>query len=217
MMSKINRPVASVLKQLCVVTILGGSMFLFSSKLTAQEQPVKQKAPAVLRELPATGQGATKEQMEEYKMLTEKSKKISSKGAEYYDMNIPVADRNRLEEIFKQMNEEQRRDQVFFFRPTPAPFKKVVPGESELEKWKDEKTYGVWIDEKRIKNSDLEKYTNTDFSHVFVSKLSKNATNYGKHYVQVNLMTNSHFETYLKESAKRPANSIWVRNFKAAR
>ena len=59
--------------------------------------------------------------------------------------------------------------------------------------------YGVWIDGKRIENITLEKYDKSDFSKVFVSRLEKNAKNYGKHYYQVNLMTNERFEDYCNE------------------
>ena len=60
--------------------------------------------------------------------------------------------------------------------------------------------YGVWIDGKRINNAALDNYTNTDFGSLFVSKLEKNAKNYGKHYYQVNLMTNDYYAAYYKKA-----------------
>jgi CTP:phosphocholine cytidylyltransferase-like protein len=74
----------------------------------------------------------------------------------------------------------------------------VVPTDKQLESWKDDKMYGVWIDGKRIGNETLEKYDKIDFSMVFVSGLAKNAKNYGKHYYQVNLMTNEYYSDYNK-------------------
>jgi hypothetical protein len=62
----------------------------------------------------------------------------------------------------------------------------------------------VWIDEKRVPNSRLNEYTAQDFGSYFVSKLEKNAINYGKHYFQIDLMTQPAYEKYLVENAKNP-------------
>lgn len=67
------------------------------------------------------------------------------------------------------------------------PQKKLTP--EMLEDFKDENVYGVWIDGKRVKNSELNKYKASHFAEYNVSKLHKNAVNYGKHYFQVNLYT----------------------------
>ncbi len=83
--------------------------------------------------------------------------------------------------------------------PPLKPFQKTIPGEEHLKKWQDSKTYGVWIDSKRIDNVQLKNYNSSDFSHYFVSKLSENAVNYGKHYYQVDLMTNKFYEKYLAD------------------
>jgi hypothetical protein len=68
--------------------------------------------------------------------------------------------------------------------------------------------YGVWINEKRVNNEILNKYKNTDFSHANVSKLEKNAKNYGKHYYQVNLMTNDYYRDYKNEVTSREGRTL---------
>jgi bla regulator protein blaR1 len=50
-----------------------------------------------------------------------------------------------------------------------------------------------------LSNEVLNNYTNTDFANVMVSRLMKNATNYGKHVYQVNLMTNDNYQNYYNE------------------
>ncbi len=82
--------------------------------------------------------------------------------------------------------------------PAPKPLPKITPTKDMLKSWQNAKIYGVWIDEKRVSNEQLKNFSPTDFSNYFVSKLSKNATNYGKHYYQVNLMTNDYYYQYLK-------------------
>lgn len=89
---------------------------------------------------------------------------------------------------------------------TSAPTKRS-PSANDLKKWMDEKMYGVWLDEKRINNSELANFKPGDFSYYFVSKLEKNAINYGKHYYQVDLMTHD----YYKKAYSRPNYLMWER------
>jgi len=64
----------------------------------------------------------------------------------------------------------------------------------ELKSWADSKMYGVWIDANRISNDDLERYKPSDFGWYNVSKLTKTAVNYGKHYFQVSLYTQKYYD-----------------------
>ncbi len=74
----------------------------------------------------------------------------------------------------------------------PPPAKKI-PSTDQLKNWEDSKMYGVWLDGKRIFNSNLSNYSASDISYYDISKLSKNAINYGKHYYQVDLMTDNYY------------------------
>jgi len=49
----------------------------------------------------------------------------------------------------------------------------------------DSTTFGLRINDKRVKNSELKNYGNTDFAYLVYSKRQKNAINYGKHFYQV--------------------------------
>ena len=110
------------------------------------------------------------------------------------------ADKNRLENIYLSMSKEQQEEQMVIFTPAPPPLPRVVPTQAQIESWKNGKIYGLWINNKRVSNSDLNNYQNTDFAQVFVSKLGKNTVNYGKHYYQVDLMTKAEYETYYKKT-----------------
>jgi N-acetylmuramoyl-L-alanine amidase len=85
----------------------------------------------------------------------------------------------------------QHPEIVFWQVSRPA---KKSPTAEQLKSWMDAKTYGVWIDEKRIDNGSLAKYKPSEFRFYSVSRLEKNATNYGKHYYQVDLMTHKYYE-----------------------
>ena len=78
--------------------------------------------------------------------------------------------------------------------PTYHILEQKAPTSSQLNEWKDASQYGVWVDGKRIKNADLK--SAEAYSHYFISKLGKNAKNYGAHYYQVNLMTPSYYEDH---------------------
>ena len=88
-------------------------------------------------------------------------------------------------------------DTIYWINNLPPPEKKS-PTAADLKSWTDAKMYGVWVDDKRIDNAQLKNYNPSDFSNYFVSKLTKNAVNYGKHYYQIDLMTNRYYENYLK-------------------
>ena len=93
-----------------------------------------------------------------------------------------------------------KQDKILFevTSPGPKPFSKAIPTAEQLASWQDPKTYGVWIDSKRIDNAQLKNYKPSDFSHYFISKLAKTAINYGKHVYQLDLMTNKFYNDYLK-------------------
>jgi hypothetical protein len=109
---------------------------------------------------------------------------------------------------------QQGQQEIFFIAPFP-PFEKEVPTAAQLQSWENGKKYGVWINDKRVANESLTKYKASDFSHVFVSALSKNAINYGKHYVQVNLMTNAYYKDYYEKEKANTKNTIAIRRFKS--
>ena len=119
-------------------------------------------------------------------------------------------DVKRLETLFLQMNKEQQEQQVVIFVPAPPPLPRVTPTLEQMQQWREPSVYGVWIDGKRVANSVLAEYDNTDFDHVFVSRLNKNATNYGKHDYQVDLMTKEHYADYLEKASKRDFEYIML-------
>jgi BlaR1 peptidase M56/Gram-negative bacterial TonB protein C-terminal len=79
-----------------------------------------------------------------------------------------------------------------------TPSEKKSPTAAQLKIWSDSKTYGVWLDNKRVSNAELSKYKPSDFALYNISKLEKNAKNYGNHFYQVGLWTNEAFEKMQK-------------------
>ena len=83
------------------------------------------------------------------------------------------------------------------------PLSKTVPTKAEFESFKNPKKYGVWINEKKVQNKELNNYKNTDFKQLSISKLYPNAKK-GKSYdYQVDLMTNDYYDNYIKQPQKK--------------
>jgi TonB family protein len=100
------------------------------------------------------------------------------------------------------------------FIPEPEPFPKKIPEMEQLKLLEDSTTFGLWINDRRVKNSVLKSYTNTDFALLVYSKLEKNAINYGKHFYQVNLMTNEYYANYVSQYELREKYFICARKKK---
>lgn len=223
MMTKSKSSNRILLKQIALIPVFLLSLYFFSEKTIAQkeivqsekEKPVENTSSSEaiqskntnaeevrsLFNAPSTIDGATAQQMQEYASIINKYKSSTEEfWYTHFRNTIPDTDKKRLETIFIQMSREQQLQQnIAFFGSTGKPWPKIKPTPIQMESWKDEKMFGLWIDGKRVDNFILNDYQANDFSHVFVSKLHKNAKNYGKHYYQINLMTNEDFENNNKK------------------
>jgi hypothetical protein len=69
------------------------------------------------------------------------------------------------------MSHEQQSEAKIVLRKKSSPTSIKVPTEKQFESWKNADNYGVWINEKKITNDELNKYKPSDFSNYFVSNL----------------------------------------------
>ena len=182
-------------KQLAILPVLGIALFFFSTKTIAQE--TRNIVSLKKTETPSTKDGITKEQLAEYETIVSKAK--SDKGIRAWK-KFSDANKSRLQNLFLLMSKEQQDSQIVVFGHATPPAPKSTPTKPQLNSWKNSKIYGVWINDKRVNNSELDKYINTDFSQFFVSKLEKNPINYGKHYYQVGFMTHEYYANYYKQA-----------------
>jgi len=83
--------------------------------------------------------------------------------------------------------------------PSPmTKMKKRVPTEGRLVEWQKTNLYGIWIDGKLKDNKALKNYKADDFSWFKISKLMRNAVNYGKYEYRVDIFTNSYYDKVTK-------------------
>ena len=156
--------------------------------------------------------GVSEELIIEYQAIISKYKV----GVKNWKLNmhkkISDAELDRMLAIYTKMSKEQQEQQEVTVRAPLDKVKAKSPTQEQIEAWKDSKTYGLWIDGKRVKNEVLNNYTNTDFSGFFQSRLLKNAYDYGKYKYHVGLKTNAYFQKYAKETDidKKPSIAFRV-------
>lgn len=210
MMSKKASLKAVILKQIALIPVLAATGFLFTTKIIAQD--TGRALPQ--QQIETTQNGVSQELLKEYQDAINKCKKTLKDGSQSYSFNLIQSDKERLEKIFLQMSKEQQSTQMVVFVPVSSMvLKKVVPTKEQLEAFKDPKMYGVWVNGVRVSNGSLNNYKNTDFAYVSASKLEKNATNYGKHVFQVDLMTNDNFQSYNDQTIASNKNMMMLKSF----
>lgn len=184
-------------RQIAIIPVLGISLFFFTTKTIAQNKTIVEKPKQT--EVQSTKEGITDEQLLEYERIVNNTK--NERGILKFS-KLSEADKLRLETLYILMSKEQQAKQTLIFKPVPPPLPKSTPTKDQFESWKNANMYGVWIDGKRISNTQLNNYNNTDFDQLSVSKLEKNAVNYGKHYYQVDLMTTAYYADYYKRQTE---------------
>jgi bla regulator protein blaR1 len=205
MMSKKASFKVAILKQIALIPVIIVAGFLFTTKVIAQERQTTLNQP----QIESTQIGVSQELLKEYQDILDKYKETLDNGKESYSLNLSQGDKERLEKIFLQMSKEQQEKQMAVFVPASSMLlPRIVPSKEQLESFKDPKIYGVWINGQRVSNDVINNYKNTDFANLMVSKLEKNATNYGKHVYQVNLMTNDDYQKYYDETMARKGNIL---------
>ncbi|NII27547.1 M56 family metallopeptidase [Pseudoflavitalea sp. X16] len=216
MMTKAPNSKRIVCLQLALLPLFLAAVVLFSERTYAQEKkapakkvpekvapegeaqdttPLKRK-PIILsleKTLPP-GPGASAEQLNEFKQLVDKGATPEGKVISY---RYSKEDKQKLKAIYADMSDQQRREfpAVIFSKP---PVRKS-PTTAQLQSWGDAAMYGVWIDSKRISNAELASHKPEDFALYYESRLAKNAVNYGKHYVQVDLYTQESYNRMYTE------------------
>ena len=102
-------------------------------------------------------------------------------------------DIDRMVTLFQSMNPEQQS--VITLVPQRRRWvDEKTPTKELYESWKVPAEYGVWLDGKRIENSELNRYQPSDFSFYAASRLMQNAKNYGQHVYQLNLYSTAYYK-----------------------
>ena len=118
-------------------------LFLTTISLTVSfnaksQSPTEHKPPSwVGIPIGSAKEAASPELMTEYADIVSKYGDTSKQWWAKFEKNISTKDRNRLEQIFKQMSaDQQARQKVAFVKPAQA-LRKIIPSDKEFNTWKN--------------------------------------------------------------------------------
>ena len=212
MMHKQTSPARAALAQFSVLPLLAIVFFAFSDVTLAQvappPPPVERKPPPppVERKLPPP---PPLDYVYEYNRIL---RRYIDESKPAFAFEPSQKDGNRLEVLLAGMTKEQKASldyTVSKIKPRP----RVTPSEADFEKYKESSVYGVRIDDKKVPNTELNKYRADDFSQVSVSKLYPNAqkTIDYKYKYTVDLMTTDYYENYRKKTLGSPKQYVLLK------
>ncbi|GAB2768661.1 hypothetical protein GCM10027275_09110 [Rhabdobacter roseus] len=192
MMTKHTSRTRAWLAQVSVLPLLVVAVFMFSDLSLAQIAP------------PPPPVEVSGDLVKEYNTLIQKY--VGEKGGASRPQGPSVEDAEKMQTLLAYMSEEQKESLEYLLRGPIGPLPRITPTDADYEKYKNPAMYGVWIDNKKVPNTELNKYKASDFSQVFISKLYGNAqkTIGYKYKYQLDLMTTKHYEAYRKEAQENP-------------
>ena len=205
MITNNKNPRFSYVRRLIVLPLLAIVVMLFAFRLQKDEI---QKNDAVFNKVQIINENENNndslsaDKLNEFteKLNSLKRTRISQNGKlfTYYEQNSDLS--KELYPLYKQMSKEQHSRLHIMMDKVP-PAKKEIPSMQQIESWKNENAYGMWIDEKHVSNNELNKYTAKDFSLYYASKLYGGAKTGKKYDVQVDLYTNQYFKTSMRKDS----------------
>jgi bla regulator protein BlaR1 len=237
MMTKTTSATTAMFTRLAIIPVIGIAFVLFCTKTEAQQEPTankkevkpktadhieksaktksKKMIPRIsFNDYPHTEDGVPEALLKEYTDITARYEEGEDRLIKHPD-KITTEDKARLEDIFKQMSVAQQQQQSLGFYHMGPPLSPKQPTQKQLHDWQNPKLCGVWIDGKKVKNSDLANYQPTDFGQTLVSNLTKNAINYKYYHYQVDLMTADYYKNYRKDAiANKGKSYMYFRSLK---
>ena len=221
MMTKSTSPTKALLITLAFVPLFATAIFTFSNKIYAQKSLPEVKGKGVVSN---KGDGASEAMISEYYAIIKKHfKEIPNSKSEdliLENINKNEIDKERIRVIYNTMTKKQQYAQnVRVQRRSDFDYTPRLPTEKEFENFKDPKKFGVWIDDKKVKNLELNKYKFSDFGHFDISnfygaaKLDRNGKKLIYKY-QLDMATHIYYEKYRKEALADTKQRYVIRDLK---
>ena len=227
MMTKSTSKTKALLITLAFVPLFAVAIMIFSTKIYAQKSATETK----LKEVVSTNEGASDikkgasdEMIAEYYAIIKKHFKElpNSKNVDLMleNINKNETDKERIRVIYNTMTKKQQYSQnVRVQRRSDFFSSGIIPTEKQFENFKDPIKFGVWIDDKKVKNTELNNYKASDFSDFGISnlyggaKLDRNGKKLIYKY-QLDMMTHSYYEKYRKEVLADTKQRYFIRDLK---
>ncbi len=226
MMTKQTSTIAAWMSRAAMIPVMAAAFVLFCGKTEAQ-QPAAVKTDAVVkpeksvqlrkvrfpaprifggRPYPSTETGISASEIDDY-ISYEKKYVTDNKG---HVIRLSDDEKKHLAQLFQRMSRKQQADRQISFTYPMEPIGKSYVTRAQLDKYTDARLYGVWIDDKRVKNEILKDVSPNDFCVASFSRLMPIAIKNDHFHYQVNLMTNSFYRKYLEEANANRNNSMMM-------
>ncbi|MRI00606.1 hypothetical protein GH721_08720 [Kriegella sp. EG-1] len=180
-----------VLRSLLLLPLLAAMLYGFSESRIVETYEMESEIDKTNNENSFIQKGPTKKDLY-YEKVTFK----------FRDSNLKVIAVKTYHELSEE--HKSRLDE-----PISSPSKNH-PTRSQLDNWTTSNQFGIWLDDIQVENKVLNDYTPEDIYIYYLSKLEKNATNYGKHFFQVNLYTKTGFSKILKNASQPLSKDITI-------
>ncbi|TLU99511.1 M56 family metallopeptidase [Dyadobacter luticola] len=227
MMTKIKNLNRQYIKQGAIAVLAFVLTLTFSEKIYAQIEFKSKEVAATFPEIsivrfeavadkPAkkpdqkgkSGPGISKAEIDEfYKTIERNTTYVKNKKGRTDPMvRMEPKMEDRMYELFSQMDTDQLQmaaDSGIMVFQMPIPVKKA-PTPEMFENWKKPEIFGIWINEKHVPNSELNKYKYSDIAEYSLSKLYGGALKGRIYKYQLDILTNEEFDrTYDRRANDR--------------
>ncbi|GAA4463261.1 hypothetical protein GCM10023189_41090 [Nibrella saemangeumensis] len=206
MITKSSNPAGMLLKKVALAPVIFVVGFLFSEHSQAQEKtkPVPRLETKAAKP-ESVGQGASPAELEDYERIVKEAKLPLPAGQQArfprYGFDWGHEGREVADQIFRKMTSQQQANatQARGFAPIPTRPPKKSPSPAYFESLKNGKKYAIWIHDRPVSNSALNRYKPSDFAYSLSSYVYNNARSkrFPQPY-QVSLLTEAEYEKLYK-------------------
>jgi bla regulator protein BlaR1 len=205
MTTRIN-PRIQFTKKAFVALLLPVLALAFAQK-TYSQQPVAKTGPKQEKKIgdtPVSGNGPVSEsEMKQFYATIEEHTRYVKNGKGRTDPIVEMSPEldNQLYAMYERMTDAQKADvkakEIMVFR-MDVPVKQA-PTPEMFENWKRPEVFGIWLNDKHVPNSELNKYKHSDIAEYSLSKLYGAALKGRSYKYQLNIMTNDYFDKTFEE------------------
>ncbi|SDE10580.1 Signal transducer regulating beta-lactamase production, contains metallopeptidase domain [Dyadobacter soli] len=188
-----------LIKKAFIALLLPVLAFAVAEK-TYSQQPASKTTPKTERKADnASGNEAvSEEEMKDFFATIEKyTRYVKNKNGRTDPMvEMSPALENQLYAVYERMSDMQKQQlrtkEITVFRMS-IPVKKA-PTPEMFENWKRTDIFGIWLNEKHVPNSELNKYKYSDIAEYDLSKLYGAALKGRSYKYQLGILTNEYFD-----------------------
>lgn len=186
-------------KKALVALLLPVLAFVLAEK-TYSQQPAPKTAAKPEQEVensPVSTQVSEAEMDDFFATVTKNTRVVKNgKGRTDFHINPSPEVENQLYAVYERMSEAQKAQvkakEISVFRMR-IPVKKA-PTPEMFENWKRADVFGIWLNDKHVPNSALDKYKHSDIAEYDLSKLYGAALKGRSYKYQLDILTNDYFD-----------------------